>query len=191
VVPPSSESDRLARAGVRFFLAGGAGAAVGAVVGAASAAATCAGRPGSAGDGSASVASEEPVGESAAATAEWEAPSPGRPSSGLAAGATARTMAPPTIQASTHMSFMLGILALNRSAPLLECSPLSLFPVQKSWMHAFLQNRKFAIFAKRTTGMAAGYFTKVKEAGLFEMDFSRSKFGDDRPHGGNHEAVCK
>ena len=25
-------------------------------------------------------------------------------------------------------------------------------------MHAFLQNRKFAIFAKRTTGMAAGYF---------------------------------
>ncbi len=47
-------------------------------------------------------------------------------------------------------------------------------------MHAFLQNRKFAFFAKRTTGMAAGYFTKVKGAGLFEMDFSRSKFGDDR-----------
>jgi len=57
--------------------------------------------------------------------------------------------------------------------------------VQKSWMHAFLQNRKFAIFAKRTTGMAAGYFTKVKGAGLFEMDFSRSKYGNHRPHGGN------
>ena len=76
------ESDRLVRAGVRFSCAGGGGAAVGAVeAAAAAAAATCAGRPRLAGCVSGAVASEETVGEPAAATAEWEAPSPGRLSS--------------------------------------------------------------------------------------------------------------
>ena len=36
----------------------------------------------------------------------------------------------------------------------------------------FCKNRKFAIFAKCITGMAAGYFAEVK-GGLLEMDSSR------------------